>query len=309
MYTCSIVNHAENSSFLHLTPSLSHLSLPSPSFPSFPPPLPLICKHLDQPTICQHLTCINLQVLDGQLMITTKREATRGLQDELAMLKTAGSIMAGENEAAPIEVLEAGDGDGFGDAWCAGGEADSEQPTALMLVGVRTGTVENFAHFVWDYLLNLHRLLGASGVQPGQDGCCQVILHDSSIKSLYEHRPRKYYDTLLAVTGGSSDSLWQALKEMQDGTCLPRVILGFGTARRPIASTPPLEAHPLLLFASLCTFGARILRHAPYIQYMVKLMTRIDAFPAVCGRYASTDGSEAVLCPQVQWIMLKMLQV
>jgi hypothetical protein len=149
--------------------------------------------------------------------------------------------------ASPIDVIESEQGDGIRDAWCAGTEVDSdmesEQSTALMLVGVGTGTVENFAHFMWDYLLNLHRLLWASGQYPGQDGCCQVILHVRSIESLYEERPRQYYDSVTAVTGGISESFWQALKEIKDGTCFPRVILGFGAPQYPKAFYNPDEAH------------------------------------------------------------------
>ena len=168
-----------------------------------------------------------------------KRDATHRLKDDLAILRSAGSIIPGENVASPIDVVETEEGDAIGDAWCAGTGSDidmeSVQDTILMLVGVGTGTVENFAHFMWDYLLNLHRLLWASGQYPGQDGCCQVILHVRSIESLYKSRPRQYYDSVTAVTGGSSESFWQTLEEIKDGTCFPRVILGFGTRQYPNA--------------------------------------------------------------------------
>jgi hypothetical protein len=244
-------------------------------------------------------------VLDGQLIVMANREATRKVQDELAILRTAGSITAGENKASPMDVLETEDGDGFGDAWCPGGESKSKQTTALMLLGVGTGMVEHFGHFVWDYLLNLHRLLVASGTQPGQDGCCQVILHAGSIRSLYEQRPRKYFELVAAVTGGSSQSFWQTLQEIEDGTCLQNVILGFGTPRLPKSSAVPHRAHPLSLMDKFSESMRHTLRvcstdTAHRVQRIEYVTSRLVVFPTAHVSDAAANGSEAVLRSQVR---------
>ena len=189
----------------------------------------------------------NVKVLSGQLMVLAEQWATRGLQDELAILRTAGSISAGDIHGnsliSPMDVLDTDTGV-YGDTWCKGGGGGSKLATAVMLMGVRTGTVVQFGHFLWDYLVNLHRLIGASGERPGRGGCCQAILHADSIESLFKQEPRKYYELVAAVTGAGGDSFWKTLQETEDGTCLPRVILGFGTPHQPFPSTSRHSAPP-----------------------------------------------------------------
>lgn len=161
---------------------------------------------------------------EGRLLMLVGGNATAGMDEELEVLQASRPIVSHVERVAPLAILVERHVP-FSDAeWCNDGGGSG---TALMLPALGLGTVENFAHFLWDYLLNIHRLVIASGSVPGVEGCCSVFLHVSSIEHLLEHRPRRYYDMISAVTGKANPA-WETIAQRGEGACFQRVIFGFG---------------------------------------------------------------------------------
>ncbi len=150
-------------------------------------------------------------------------------QAEGEVLRQAANMDMPAERKAPLEIVAWEPRRGEAPPQCA----SRRQRTAYLLVGVGLGSVEQFSHFLFDYVLNIHRLRlaaeshGLVQDQPRAPECASsVLLQTESMAELARHRPRKFYDLLGAVTGGGA-ACWEALDEIPDGTCFDNVVLAF----------------------------------------------------------------------------------
>eukprot|EP00961_Rhodomonas_salina_P149077 2006828-Rhodomonas_salina.1 len=174
----------------------------------------------------------NVLVRKGTLDVFLGEHSLNSIQNLAPSMQASFGDMYPERRA-PLRVLsgpwDANKCSGVSDL--RGNRTGTGEPalrTAFLLVGVGMGTVEHFAHFLWDFALNIFRLQSALEHQRREQNATNgkgiVLLQTESMAALLRDRPRRFYEVL----SGALHVQWEALDDVQDGTCLRSVAVGFG---------------------------------------------------------------------------------